>query len=478
MDAKQIRRLEPELAAYLREFDDCFGRVEPTRHLRTYVSGQLSDLHRKSLEPIADAAGVKPRDLQHFLALHQWDDSRMRDTIAHIVARDHGHRGSIGVIDETGHPKKGDKTPGVQRQWCGNTGKQDNCVVTVHLGYAAGDFHCLLDGELFLPRCWSEDRDRCRRARLPDGITHRPKWKIGLELLDRAVGNGVRFEWLTFDEAYGQVPEFLFELDQRGQRYVAEIPRCFTGWLRKPDLLYKNHHRPKTGRPRKVPRLKAKSPSAGNVKDLLGHSPILRALAWESFHVKTTDKGPMVWEAKAAPFYLKRDGLPTRPHWLIVARNRLNPEEVKFFVSNAPQSTPLEMLLHVAFSRWRVERCFQDEKDKLGLSDFEVRNYVSLRRHWILTAVSHLFLAKVHHRWRGEKSGTDRQPTAPGHVEPDPFLVAWRRGQDPSAGPYVGDHPSTPAAQRRGASVPQPRPTAKAGCNGNRPIHAQMLHID
>jgi len=476
MDARQIQRLEPELAAYLREFDDCFGRVEPTRHLRTYVSGQLSDLQRKSIEPIADAAGTGPRDLQHFLALHQWDDSHMRDTVAHIVARDHAHRCSIGVIDETGHPKKGDRTPGVQRQWCGNTGKQDNCVVTVHLGYVAGDFHCLLDGELFLPQSWAEDRARCRRAHIPDDMTHRPKWKIGLELLDRAVGNGVRFEWLTFDEAYGQVPEFLFELDQRGQRYVAEVARCFTGWLRKPDLLYKNHHRPKTGRPRKVPRLQAKSPSASSVEDLFHHSPILRAIPWESFHVKDTDKGPIVWEAKAAPFYLKRDGLPTRPHWLIVARNRLNPDEVKFFVSNAPQSTPLEVLLHVAFNRWHVERCFQDEKDKLGLSHFEVRNYVSLRRHWILTAVSHLFLAKMHQRWRGEKTGTDRQPTAPGHVEPGPLLAAARHGEDPPAGAYVGDHPTTAAAQRCCPGVPPPHPITAAVHDGNRPVEAQMLH--
>jgi len=476
MDAKQIRRLEPELAAYLREFDDCFGRVEPARHLRTYVSGQLSDLHRKSIEPIADAAGVKPRDLQHFLALHQWDENRMRDTVAHIVARDHPHACSLGVLDETGHPKKGDKTPGVQRQWCGNTGKRDNCVVTVHLGYAAGNFHCLLDGELFLPQSWAEDRDRCRQARIPDDMTHRPKWRIGLELYDRAVANGVRFEWLTFDEAYGQVPAFLFELDQCGQRYVAEVPRCFTGWLRKPDLLYKNHHRPKTGRPRKTPRLKSKSPSASNVKDLLRHSPILRAIPWESFHVKDTDKGAMVWEAKAAPFYLKRDGLPTRPYWLIITRNRLNPDEVKFFVSNAPQSTPLEVLLHVAFSRWRVERCFQDEKDKLGLSHFEVRNYVSLRRHWIITAVSHLFLANVHQQWRGEKSRTDRLPDPPGHVGADSILVAARRGEDSPSGTHSRYHPTSTTTQRYGKGMPQTYQTATAGTNGDRSVEAQMLH--
>ena len=476
MDAQQIRQLEPELARYLREFDDCFGRAEPARHLRTYVNGQLSDLRRKSIEPIADAAGIKPRDLQHFLALHQWDENRMRDIVAHIVARDHPHPCSVGVLDETGHPKKGDKTPGVQRQWCGNTGKQDNCVVTVHLAYAAGDFHCLLDGELFLPKSWSDDRDRCRQARIPDEMVHRPKWRIGLELYDQAVANGIRFEWMTFDEAYGQVPEFLFELDRRGQRYVAEVPCCFTGWLRKPDLLYRNHHRPGTGRPRKVPRLTAQSPSASNVRDLLRHSPILREIPWESFHVKDTDKGPMIWEAKAAPFYLKRDGLPTRAHWLIVARNRLNPEEVKFFVSNAPASTPLEVLLYVAFSRWRVERCFQDEKDKLGLSHFEVRNYLSLRRHLVLTAVSHLFLARIRERWRGEKSGVDGLPASACDVGADSVVVADGSGAEAPAGAYCRDHPTSPTTQRCRPRLPRPEQTRTPDSPRHRFDKIAVLH--
>jgi SRSO17 transposase len=329
---------------------------------------------------------------------------------------------------------------------------------------------------LFLPQSWADDRDRCRRAGIPDDMTHRTKWRIGLELHDRAVANGVRFEWLTFDEGYGQTPAFLFELDRRGQRYVAEVPPCFTGWLREPSLLYKNHHLPKTGRPRKVPRLKAQSPSASSVQDLFRYSPILRAIPWESFHVKDTGKGPVVWEAKAAPFHLKREGMPTRPHWLIVARNRLHPDEVKFFVSNAPQSTPLEVLLYVAFSRWRVERCFQDEKDKLGLSHFEVRNYLSLRRHWTLTAVSHLFLAKMHQTWRGEKSGTDGLPTPPGDLGVDPMPIDGGHGQETTSGTYGRHHPGPTETKCNRPGMPQTHQTSTSGRTGHQPIHAQMLH--
>lgn len=428
MDAKQIKQLKPMLNKYLRQYDDCFGRIEPTERLKVYVAGQLSGLQRKSIEPMADAAGLPPRNLQQFLSLHKWDEMRMLDTLQQIIASEHQHPYSVGIFDETGHPKKGDKTPGVQRQWCGTTGKKDNCVVTVHLNYTAGDFHCLLDGELFLPESWSQDRDRCRAAGIPASMIHRPKWKIALELWEHAVANGIRFEWVGADEGYGRVPEFLFHLDDRGQRYVVEVPVIFTGWLVKPELLHKEHHCNRKGRKRHFPRLKAKSPSAGSVKQLLLHSPILRQIPWETFHVKDTTKGPMVWRAKAVRFYLKREGVPTRAHWLIVAHNAENPEEIKYFVSNAPDGTPLEVLLHVGFSRWHVERCFEDEKSELGLSHFEVRNYQSLRRHLIITAVSHLFLAKVHQLWRGKKSGPDGLPDSHSLFGFDPIFMADRPG--------------------------------------------------
>lgn len=204
-----------------------------------------------------------------------------------------------------------------------------------------------------------------------------------------------------------------------------------------PQILRREHHR-KPGRPRHFPRPKAKSPSASYLRDLLRHSPIFRAVPWELFHVKDTHKGPRVWEAKAVRFYLKRDGLPTRPHWLIVARNVEHPDKVKYFVSNAPEGTPLETLLHVAFSRWHVERCFEDEKGQLGLGHFEVRNYRSLRRHLTLTAVSYLFLAKVHQQWRGERSRPDGLSGPQGLLGPRAVALADRNGPTSDAGRYRG----------------------------------------
>src|SRR5260370_31443272 len=172
MDVAQLRRLKPKLSQFLKTFDDCFARKDTRAHLPVYIAGQLSDLPDKSVEPIAVKAGVAPRTLQEFLSQLQWDHDRMRDRLQEIVVSEHGGTNTIGIIDETSFEKQGDKTPGVQRQCCGSAGKKENRMVTVHLGYACADFHCLLDSELFLPESWSQDRHRCREAGIPDSMIY------------------------------------------------------------------------------------------------------------------------------------------------------------------------------------------------------------------------------------------------------------------------------------------------------------------
>jgi SRSO17 transposase len=411
MDAEEIRRLRPELERYLKQFDDCFGRKDTRGHMPKYVEGQLSDLLRKSVEPMALKVGVPVRTLQEFLSQHEWDHLKMRDRLQQLVSQE--HRGEvIGIVDETSMAKKGDQTPGVQRQYCGAVGKQDNCIVVVDLAYAVGDFHCLLDGELFLPESWSNDRARCRKAGIPDDLVYRPKSDIALELYDQARSNGVVFDWLTFDEWYGAKPEFLRALDRRGQNYVAEVHKHLMAWIDPPRVTTRPFRRKKRGRGRKVPRLVAGGGKAQHVEDLLKHHPALRDQPWERWRVKDGEKGPMVWEVKHVIIYPKNEqGLPDRPHHLLVCRSLLEPDEIKFFLSNAPPAITVEKLLQVAFSRWRVERCFEDGKGEVGLDHYEGRTYVGLKRHWILSAVSYLFLANVHASLRGKKSRTHGLPS-------------------------------------------------------------------
>lgn len=432
MDAQTIMEIRPALTRYLRAFSGCMGRVTNRGHLETYVAGQLGDLQRKSVEPIADAAGVPPRTLQEFLSLLRWDESAVRDRLQQQVACHHAHPDSVGVIDETSFAKKGTETACVQRQYCGSVGKKENCVISVHLGYAAGDFHTLLDGDLYLPKeTWHERRHRCRAVGIPDDEVYRPKWQIALEQVCRAMYNGIRFAWLTFDEYYGGKPPFLRTLDAMGQNYVAEVPSNTRCWTKRPAVLYRRHGRDLSD---ELPatlvrqlRLKVRNTPPAEVRNLVQHSPILRCVPWQLYRVKDGAKGPMVWEAKSIPVWIKDEqGLPGRPYRLLVARNVLNPLEVKYFLSNAPHEAPTETLLLVAFSRWRIERMFQDSKSELGMDHFEVRRFVSIRRHLILTCVSHLFLAEFWLAHRGEKSGSDDQPSAYGHMSAGAGLESRR----------------------------------------------------
>jgi len=427
MDAETILQIRPSLTRYLREFKGCFGRVRTQEHFATYVRGQLSDLPRKCVEPMADAAGEPPRNLQQLLSLFRWDEEAVRDRLQQRVARGHHDSRAVGIIDETSFVKKGNKTAGVQRQHCGAVGKQENCVVSVHLGYTTPDFHTLVDGELYLPEdSWHLDRERCREAGIPDDVVYLSKWRIALNQVKRAWTNGLRFAWLTFDEGYGGKPPFLRELDGMGQNYVAEIPVNFRVWTKRPEVIHREHetHR-RMGRPRKLPRLRVQTLPRSEVRNALQYSSLLRAVPWTQYRVKDGEKGPMVWEVKRVLVWLADESkLPTRAHHLLVARNPLHPDEVKFFLSNAPEATSVEELLLVAFSRWKIERLFQDGKGELGLDHFEARKYLCIKRHLIISCVSYLFLAEFRREHAGGENRPHHSAASESDVRIGPCLVA------------------------------------------------------
>ena len=402
----------------------------PPADISTCTSrGQLSDLPRKSIEPMADAFGEPPRNLREFLGLFRGDEQGVRDQSQQYVARRHAHLQSVGVIDETSFVKKGDKTACVQRQHCGAVGKTENCVVSVHLGYATPEFYSLIDGEVYLPQeTWHEDRERCREAGIPDEVVYRPKWQMALGQYRRAVANGMRFAWLVFDEGYGGKGPFLRELEQVGQNYVAEVPASFPVWTRRPAVLYRASARDRQqGRPRHYPRLKVKNNPKVQVQNVLTYSPRMRKIAWQNYYVKDGSKGPMVWQAKRLMVYLSDEqGLPTRPYHLLVVRNALDHKEIKYFLSNAPESTSVETLLRVAFTRWVIERAFEDSKTELGMDHFEVRKYLSIQRHLILSCLSHIFLTEFCLKYRGGKLGPDGLPDPNRHGDADPSVGSGR----------------------------------------------------
>ena len=394
--ARILRFVENRLADYLDPFLPAIKHVRSREYFCRYVRGQLSDVDRKNVEAIAGEAGVETRCLQGFLSKYVWDQDQVSEILHRIVAGrpDDGMR--IGTIDETSDQKKGCKTPGVSRQHLGCLGKVDNGIVTVHLGYVNKDFHCMLGGDLYLPKNWIDDDQRRREAGIPEDITFRTKPEIALEIYKRAVDLGVVFDALTFDELYGRSVPFLRQLDQENQMFVGEVPVNFHVWLNLPPVTNRPYRKNGRGRNRKTPRLRSDASPTREVRTVLEDENETSS-PWLRYHIKETQKGPMIWEVRHVPVWVKDEsGLPMdRPWHLVVGRDVLNPKTVKYFISNAPANAPTECLLKVAFSRWRVERCFQDQKQEIGWDDYQGRRYLGLIRHMIISCVSYLFLATM-----------------------------------------------------------------------------------
>jgi SRSO17 transposase len=410
MTGKQLLGMTRDLERYLRGYDGFLGRKENRANFRRFARGQLGPVERKSLEPIADAEGVPPRVLQEFFSQSRWEERAVRDELQQRVAKEFGGEDGIFVVDETSDAKKGEMTAGVARQYCGATGKIDNCIVTVHVAYVRGAFQGLVDGELFLPESWNANpadpaiQEKRKRAGIPQGVGHVPKPQMALEMLARAQRNGVPARWVTGDESYGRNPRWRQAVAGMGLWYVVEVPRDLMGWVKRPKF-----HRPKPwrgqGRPatRRAPYTPPRTVTEWNAQAHGWLTP------WVRFRVHDTHKGPEVWDARLARLWEHGKNASPEPLKLIAARNVRTGEE-KFFVAHAPDEQPLAALLKVAFSRARIERCFQDAKTELGLDHAEVRKYRALHRHLILTAVNLFFLTRWQLRRRGKKKGTDAIP--------------------------------------------------------------------
>lgn len=424
MTEQEIAGLGPAFAAYLGRYRSCFLQKRTAAHFDNYCRGLLSDLPRKTVEPIALEAGTAVRTLQEFLTTARWDHQRMRERLQRqladaLAALPTDTRGTVGVIDETSCRKWGDETPGVQRQYLGCVGKVDNGIVTVHVGVAKGRFQALLDADLYLPKAWDADRERCQAAGIPDDVRYRPKWRIALEQLLRLDANGITFDWLVFDEGYGASVPLLRVLNAVGQRFVAEVPVNF-----------------------------AVADAAGGptqrADQRLRPADAKRGKRYRLEHRTVQDS---VWRASTA-----RVWVAGREQLLIVAINEAT-AEVKYFLSNAV-STAVSQLLAVAFCRWNVEHSFRVAKQEAGLMHYEGRDYTGLMRHLILALVVLGFVATQTERLRGEKSACECGAGMPG-VKP-----ALRDGVASSAtgsGKAASErsHLLSPAAKRASDEVPQ-----------------------
>jgi SRSO17 transposase len=341
-----------------------FRRVEPRRRARAFVEGLLADLPRKNCWTIAVHAGdATPDGMQDLLSRAVWDADAVRDDLR-LAAIDYlGDTDAMLVVDETGDVKKGTHSVGVQRQYTGTAGRVENSQVGVFLTYTTTAGHTLIDRELYLPRSWAGDADRCAAAGIPEGTTFATKPALASRMISRALDGGVPARWVAADEVYGGNPTLRADLEKRQLGYVLAVA-C--------------DHRVTT------------AAGTGRADELVARLP---KRAWQRLSAGTGAKGHRFYDWA----WITLTGNPDEPtghRWLLVRRNRRT-GELAYYRCYAPQRVPLATLVRVAGRRWTVEESFQTSKGQTGLDEHQCRTWRSWYRWTTLVLLAHAFLAAV-----------------------------------------------------------------------------------
>jgi len=386
-----------ELDALAARIAPRFVRAEPRRRALAYLRGLLAPLERKNGWQLAEAVGdPTPDGVQDFLSRMRWDADAVRDDLRAYVVEHLGDADAVLVLDETGFLKKGDKSAGVQRQYSGTAGRIENCQVGVFLGYASRHGQALIDRALYLPERWTGDPARCAAAGIPQGLTLTTKPKLGLAMLDRALEAGVPFAWVTGDSVYGADHRIRRRLEARGRGYVLAV----TSGQR------------------------------------LGFVPVGNWLAkvppdgWRRLSAGDGAKGPRLYDWAYLPY---RGAAPGWRMGLLVRRSPAKPGELAYYLTHAPEGTPLARLVRVAGTRWTIESCFEAAKGEVGLDEYEVRSWTGWHRHVTLAMLAHAYLAALR---RAALGGRGR--ARPGRRTAPPHRA---RGPAPALAPRVEPAP-------------------------------------
>jgi SRSO17 transposase len=345
-----------------------FARVETRLRAHKFVLGLLADLPRKNCWAIAEHAGdTDPHGMQHLLARASWDTDGVRDDLRDYVIGRLGDADAVLVFDETGDLKKGSSTVGVQRQYTGTAGRIENAQVAVYLTYASPRGHAMIDRELYLPKCWTDDPERCAAAGVPDDVEFATKPALATGMLRRTLRAGVPARWATGDEVYGNDPGLRAECEANGIGYVLAV-----------------------GCDRRVPT------AAGPVRaDALAAD--LPRWAWQRLSAGAGAKGERYYDWAWITLTDTADngtGTEMGCWWLLVRRHR-DTGELAFYRCYSPQIVPLRELVRVAGSRWTVEESFQAGKGLAGLDEHQVRRWTSWQRWTLLAMIAHALLVVI-----------------------------------------------------------------------------------
>jgi SRSO17 transposase len=394
VSAAAVRGCHGRLERFLKRYLPKFYRKEQHELAQAVVQGKLSKLERKTSEPIAYLAGRERKPVQNFVGAGAWDDEAVMGELRRHVGEELADPDAVLVLDPSGFSKKGTKSCGVARQWCGRLGKVDNCQVGVFLSYVTEQSYAPLDRQLYLPADWATDKKRRKKCHVPQGVIFQESWRIGLALIERSAAD-VPFAWVAADDEFGRVSAFRAALRQRRLRYVLDVPSNI--------LIRDLDEAPAPGHRR---------PPWRRVDEWAKAQPTSR---WRRVKVGDGSKGPKVVRALSARVQTKDDeGGPGTVEQLVVIRTIDCESQTWYTLSNAPAEVPLARLVWVHGRRHGVEELFQAGKGEVGLGHYEVRSWVGWHHHMTLSLLALWFLILEKGRLGKKNPGTDGAANAGG----------------------------------------------------------------
>ncbi len=396
-----------EFRRFISRYQTLFRHKAQRQHLEAYVRGLIGPLERKSIEPIALDQGVPWYRLEDFIGRSAWDAEAVIAMHVRHVSETMGSPRGVVIIDPTSFPKRGNRTVGVARQWCGQLGKEENCVVGVNLAYASEAGHTFLDRRLYLPEEWADDLPRRRAAGVPSNVVFRTSGQLAYEMISNVRRIGVAHGWISGDEEFGKLPWLQDWLHEDGERYVLEIPCSHRAWVTLP-------RGPIRGQKRYLERLRHFGPGRpGLVRaDCLARR--LPGRAWTIHEVRDGSKGPIRVRVALLRVRLhRRKELDRREAWLLITQTLDQQRQMKYFQSDAAPDIDLKELLRAAFARWPVEQCHGQGKNETGLGAYETRSWAGWHHHTALSFLAHHWLVLERNRLGEKIPGDDGRGSAP-----------------------------------------------------------------
>lgn len=392
LEKKEVEDFIDELKGFHEQFVDCFSRSEPRENFFRYSAGQLSNLERKSIEPIAlNIQGGEVRSMQRFVSDVVWDESKMLQKYHNIVNEDMGDSNGVLIFDESGFVKKGDDSAGVAKQYCGNLGKVENCQVGVFAAYASPSGYSLLDKRLFIPEKWFTDdyEERRNKCKFPVDVEFKTKPQLAVEMFkDLQRQKVIPYKYVLADSLYGNSPEFIDAIEKcTSLTYFVGIPSDTLCWLKRPITRKKEYKYKGKVHTKEVLEKTDKKPISF---DTLAKN--MNNYFWYRRKVSEGTKGPIEYEFTRKRVVLSKNGLPEKTVWLIIKRTLGCNPTYDYYISNAPESTKLKTFVWLSGLRWAIEQCFEETKSELGMDQYEVRKFPGWNHHILTCMLSHFFL--------------------------------------------------------------------------------------